>query len=383
MFDVKLEDCVQRWTLKWSDQPADVFPAWVAETDFPLARPVAAALHGLVDRSDVGYPPPDERSPLRPAWVAHLERVHGLTVEERAVRPVAGAVTGLYAAVMAFSEPGEEVVVSRPAYKPFSEAPEELGRHLVDVPLHDGTHGPKGTLDLDRLSDALSRRPPLLLLCHPQNPTGRIVSEDELRAVQELADHAGTVVVSDEVHAPLSYAPFVPHARATGATDRTVTLVSMSKAFNLAGTRCGVAVVGADVEERWLRVPRRLRSGASLPGVVATLAALSDEGQGWLAALVVELEARRDQLVEGLQQAAPGVSVVVPEAGYLMWADLAATPLADTPAERLLAAGLRVSPGSEFGPGCAHHVRINFATSEEGVDRILDRIADAFAQSGG
>ena len=382
MFDVDPQDCVQRWTLKWSDQPADVFPAWVAETDFSLAPPVAAALQGLVSRSDLGYPPPDERSPLRPAWVAHLRSSYGLVVDERAVRPVAGAVTGLYAAVMAFTDPGEEVVISRPAYKPFSEAPEELGRQLVDVPLHDGTRGPAGTLDLDRVADALARRPPLLLLCHPQNPTGRVVSDADLRSLQELADRAGTVVVSDEVHAPLSYRPFVPHAVATGAADRTVTLVSMSKAFNLAGTRCGVAIVGSEVEERWLRVPRRLRSGASLPGVVATLAALGDDGQAWLAALVEELRARRDQLVDGLQEVAPDAAVIVPEAGYLMWVDLAGTPLADDPAGRLLRAGLRVSPGPEFGPGHAAHVRINFATSKEGVDLILDRVADAVATAG-
>jgi cystathionine beta-lyase len=223
----------------------------------------------------------------------------------------------------------------------------------------------------------LERRPPLLLLCHPQNPTGRIVAPDDLRTLQELADRAGTVVVSDEVHAPLSYGAFVPHAVATSAAERTVTLASMSKAFNLAGTRCGVAIVGSEVEDRWVAVPRRLRSGASLPGIVATLAALEPEGQDWLRALVEELRARRDQLVAGLVELLPEATVIIPEAGYLLWADLTGTVLHDDPAARLLAAGLRVSPGPEFGPDFTAHVRINFATSSEGVDRILECVARA------
>lgn len=380
MFEVHPDDCVQRWTLKWSDQPASVVPAWVAETDFDLAPPVARALHELIDRSDLGYPPTDENSPLRPAWARHLSARYGFDVDEAAVRPLPGAVTGLYAAVLAFSGPGDEVVISRPAYKPFGEAPLELGRRLVDVPLHDGVDGPVGALDLDRIAAVLERRPPLLLLCHPQNPTGRVVPVEDLKALQALADSAGTVVVSDEVHAPLSYVPLVPHAVATGAADRTVTLVSMSKSFNLAGTRCGAAVVGAELEERWLAVPRRQRSGASLPGVVATLAALGGEGQAWLAELVEHLRARRDQIVAGLATLLPEASIVVPEAGYLLWVDLSRTPLADDPAGRLMAAGLRVSPGPEFGPDYRSHVRMNFATSEDVVDRMLERVADAITK---
>lgn len=380
MFNVNPSDCVQRWTLKWSDQPASVVPAWVAETDFALAPAVARALHALIDQSDLGYPPTDEQSPLGPAWAHHLGVRYGFSVDERTIRPLPGAVTGLYAAVLAFSGPGDEVVISRPAYKPFGEAPLELGRRLVDVALHDGTNGPVGALDLDRIAAVLERRPPLLLLCHPQNPTGRVVPVGDLKELQALADRAGTVVVSDEVHASLNYVPFVPHGVAAEAADRTVTLVSMSKCFNLAGTRCGAAVVGADLEERWLAVPRRLRSGASLPGVVATLAALGDEGQAWLVALVEHLRARRDQCVSGLESLLPEASVVVPEAGYLLWADLSRTPLADDPAAQLMAAGLRVSPGPEFGPDYRSHVRVNFATSEHVIDQMLERVAEAIAK---
>jgi cystathionine beta-lyase len=121
----------------------------------------------------------------------------------------------------------------------------------------------------------------------------------------------------------------------------------------------------------------------SLPGVVATLAALEPAGQEWLAALVAQLRDRRDQLVSGLRATAPGVRVVVPEAGYLLWADFSDTPLARAPAEHLREVGLRVSPGAEFGPNSATHVRLNFATSREGIDRIIDCVAKAVAKTGG
>lgn len=380
MFDVSEPDCVQRLTLKWSDQPADIHPAWVAETDFDLAPPVARALHAMIDLSDIGYPPTDEKSPLRSAWSAHLDRTYGMQVPEAAVHQVPGAVTGLYAAVLAFTDPGSEVVISRPVYKPFVDAPSDLGRRLVDVPLVSDVRGDVGALDLDRLESVLRRRPPLLLLCHPQNPTGRIVPPEDLRALERLAEESGTVVVSDEVHAPLAYGPFMPYAVATGAVDRSVTVASMSKAFNLAGTRCGVAIVGADLQDRWRAVPRRLRSGVSLPGIVATLAALGEEGQAWLAALVTELRCRRDQLVDGLREMLPDEAVLVPEAGYLAWVDLEGTAIGSDPGSHLLAAGLRVSPGAEFDPRRSSHVRINFATSAAGVERILGRLQHAVQQ---
>jgi cystathionine beta-lyase len=367
---------MQRWTLKWSDQPPAVLPAWVAETDFPLAPPVRRALLEAVERSDVGYPPREERSPLRTAWTGWLSDTYGWEVHDDAVHAVPGAVKGLYAAVWAFTAPGDGVVVTPPIYKPFLEAPLELARERIDVPLVPD--GARHVLDLDGLERAFRHGARLLLLCHPHNPTGTVFPPAELRALAELCAAHDVAVVSDEVHAPLVMpeVAFTPYAVAGGdAATRAVTLVSMSKAFNFAGLHCGATVLGAAAEAEWLAVPRRLRSGSGILGVLATVAALSREGRRWLGDLVTYLDVNRRHLIASLPAVLPGVVAHPPEATYLLWLDCRETEHAEDPAAWFLRHGVRVSPGEEFGADGQGRVRLNYATSRALLDELLGRLA--------
>lgn len=375
MFDVSVDECMHRLTLKWSDQDHDTLPAWVAETDFPLALTVRRALINAIDDSDVGYPPRDGVSPLGAAWSRWLAATYSQQVPVEAVHPLPGAVRGLYAAIWAFTPPAGTVVVTPPIYKPFLEAPLDLGRRRVDVPLVRvaGRHA----LDLEGLERAFAGGGSLLLLCHPHNPTGTVFRREELEALARLADTHGVVVLSDEVHAPLVMpgVEFTPYAVAAGElSPRSMSLVSMSKAFSFAGLHCAAAVVGADVEHRWMAVPRRLRSGSGMLGIVATLAALEPEGQAWLQELVTVLDANRRHLVEVLPDHLPGARAELPDATYLLWVDCRDTTIADDPEGVLLRRGVRVSPGEEFGAGGEGHLRLNFATSRPVLDDILERM---------
>lgn len=382
MHTVKITDCIQRRTLKWSACDTSTLPAWVAETDFALAPPVAAALHAAIDIADVGYPPKDGDSPLGSLWSDHFDARFELRIRADEVFSLPGAVTGLYAAIMAFTARGEGVVVTPPVYKPFLEAPVELGRRRLDVPLVMSAGGT--ALDLNGLAAAFADGGRLLLLCHPHNPTGAVFDPAELKELGRLAAAHGTVVVSDEVHAPLISASsmFVPYAKAADAAADAVTLVSMSKAFSFAGLKCGAAHVGRNVRDRWVAVPRRLRSGCGLLGQIATEAALSPAGQAWLATLNVHLDEQRDLLAARLPAVLPGARLLRPDAGYLAWLDLREAGLGDVPAETLLQRGVRLSAGEEFGPGGEGHARLNFATSTELLHLILDRLADHPADEG-
>jgi cystathionine beta-lyase len=232
--------------------------------------------------------------------------------------------------------------------------------------------------------DDLRRKAPgakLVLLCNPHNPTGRVLARAELDAVVEVAREHDLVIVSDEIHADLVYpgARHVPTALlGPEAEVCTVALLSASKAFNLAGLRCAVAVFGADaLRRRFLGVPRHLRGGLGAPGLEATLAAWR-HADPWLAQVLSLLEANRDFTAEFVARELPGVRHVPPQATYLAWLDCRALDLAPSPYEFFLReAKVALSDGRAFGPPGQGHVRLNFATSRAILTEALERMAKA------
>jgi cysteine-S-conjugate beta-lyase len=215
-----------------------------------------------------------------------------------------------------------------------------------------------------------------MLFCHPHNPLGRVFRERELLTLAELADRHDLVVVSDEVHADLTYPehrhlPFAPFS-----PERTVTLNAPSKAFNVAGLRTAVCVAPAPLLARLAALPPTRWSAFSTLGVRAALAAWSDEGAAWLDACLVHLAAMRDRVASRLP---PVIDCCPPEASYLAWLDCRSLGLDDPAAFFLERARVRLSAGTDFGVTGTGHVRLNFATSAEILDEILDRIASALA----
>ena len=169
--------------------------------------------------------------------------------------------------------------------------------------------------------------------------------------------------------------PYTPYAIAAGDDGHaSLTFVSMSKAFNFAGLLCGAAVVGERTRERWFALARRLHSGTGTPGIIATQAALSPEGERWLDSLHEVLAANRRRVLDALPQVLPGVHGRDPDATYLLWIDCSATSVADDPAAAFLERGVRVSPGEEFGRVYETWIRLNIGTSPAIVDLMLQRL---------
>src|SRR5690606_36437248 len=206
------------------------------------------------------------------------------SVDPERVEVLADVVQGIHVAIDRFTAPGEGVVVQTPVYPPFLGALPESGRRLVENPLV--WTGTRYEMDLDGLRTALGRDGAhLLLLCHPQNPTGRVFTRAELEALADVVLAHDLVVVSDEIHGDLAFAehPFVPFASlGPEVAARTITLTSATKAFNIPGLRCAVAAFGSrELHRRFAGVPRHLRGGINLFGLAATRAAW-EAGQPWL-----------------------------------------------------------------------------------------------------
>jgi cystathionine beta-lyase len=379
---------------KWTRYGDDVLAAWVADMDFAPAPPVLAALTELVESGDLGYPWVGEPNMVAEAFAGWAARRYGWPIDPARVVVTSDVLQPLVAVIELCSSPGEGVVIQTPIYPPFLMALEMTGRSLVDNPLGPAAEGYR--LDMAGLRAAVAAaarsgkgRARILLLCHPHNPSGRVFDEDELHALAQVAEEADLTVVSDEIHADLVY-PGVRHrpfaSLAPEVAARTVTLTSATKSFSIAGLRLAVAHFGSpELQERYAAIPRFLLGGANGPGVVATLAAWR-EGDAWVDDLVRYLDGNRRLVAEAVADRLPGVTHRPPEATYLAWLDcrrLVEEGRLVNPARFFLErAGVALNDGADFGRHGVGFARLNFATSRALLERVLDRLAAALADSG-
>jgi len=350
--DLSLEELRRRRSAKWIRYAPDVLPAWVAEMDFPLAPPVREAILAAVERDDAGYATPLEL----PAVFAEFAAARwGWTVDPTRTLLLADIMSGVAEVLRALTAPGDRVVVNPPVYPPFFITVRDVGREVVEVPLVGGR------LDLDGLERAFAGGARAYLLCNPHNPTGGVFTRDELAAVAGLASAHGVLIVSDEVHAPMTL-PGATHTPYLTVTEQGIALVSASKAWNLAGLKSALAVVDAtDLSA----IPPHVSYHAGYFGVLASIAAFTD-GVGWLDELVVHLDAQRGRLVDLLAAELPQVGYTPPQAGYLAWLDCRAFDLGDDPSEVFVERGrVALSPGPTFGEQGKGFARLNFGTSGE------------------
>lgn len=366
---------------KWRLFGPDVLPAWVAEMDFPLAEPVRAVVEEALAHDDLGYPL-ERPDALQQAFAERMETRFGWRIDPRRVEALSEVVQGLYVAIDRLSERGEGVVVQTPVYPPFLRAVRDLERRLVENPLRPGRE--RWELDLDGLRAASDAR--LLMLCNPQNPTGRVLSRAELESIAEIAAARDWIVLSDEIHADLVYSggAHVPFASLAPEVEaRTVTFSSASKAFNIPGLRCAVAHFGSDVlERRFLSMPRPLRGGIGSLGQAATLAAWR-EGDAWLAEVLAYLDGNRRLVARFAAERWPAVRTWLPESTFLAWLDFRALGLPVAPQRFFLEqARVALSDGAAFGDPGRGHARLNFGTARPLLEQILERLDAALRDRG-
>ncbi len=382
MAEVRLEpfaeDELRRLSgIKWGRDGDEALPAWVADMDIRAPACIRDAVTELVAAADLGYNRTVTEA-VPTAFVSWQDRHHGWTPDLDRVRLFCDVLHAIDTALWLHTDPGDGIVLLTPVYPPFLKAVDGAGRRLVDVPLDpDGWR-----LDPERLAAAVDGSTRAILLCNPHNPTGRVFDATELAAIAEVAARHDLLIISDEVWADLLH-PGVRHTPlATLDADtaaRTLTVSSASKAFNTAGLRCAVAHIGpTDLLQALDDLPAHLLGAVSSPGAVAAVAAW-ERGEPWLDLLRTHLGDRKHQLADRLAAEAPEIEWQQPEATYLAWLDLRATAAGRRgdiePVDAVRGeTGLVLSPGPDFGVHGNGFARLNFATSAEILDRIIDRL---------
>ena len=354
--------------VKWQQHP-ERLAAWVADMDFPMAPAITDRLQSIIDRGMAGYQKwGTGASPAGRIFVDRMASKYGWDIDVDRVHDLADVLQGVRLAIGMLTEPGAAIVLHTPAYHPFLQSLADMDRRLVHAPF-----------DIDELRAVIaSENPAALLLCHPQNPTGHVFDRSQLEAIAEIVEEFDLIVISDEIHSDLVYAPktHIPFASLSSAVEsRTITVTSTSKAFNLAGLRWAVMHVGIERFDTMVRsYPKHWFGSPNLFGVEAAVAAWT-EADDWLAAVMDVLDENRHRLAELVEEHLPGAQYQIPSATYLAWIDCSMFGDGDGPFELFQSRGVELSPGMQFGENGSGHVRLNFATSPAVIEQIVAAMA--------
>ena len=364
-------------SMKWGRYGAEVLPLWVADMDFAAPPAVIAAMQARLDHGVFGYGLETEE--LNAAAVNYVQRRYGWKIEADWLVWLPGLVSGLNIVCKAVEG---SVFTATPIYPPFMSAPANEGRALTTLPLLDTEQGWRW--DFAATDSALAQSGSTLwLLCHPHNPVGRAWSTEELEQIAVLAKKHDLIVCSDEIHCDLILKPGYRHAPfamlGADAAQRSITLMAPSKTYNIPGLGVAWTVIpDATLRGKFKRAMQGIVPHLNVMGMAATVAALN-ECEDWLAQLLEHLRGNA-KIVEDWVAATPGLRMHAVEATYLAWIDAGEYcrqhGLADVHA-LLLRQGVALSPGRDFSPDCAHHVRLNFGCSRQLLCQALDRMAKA------
>jgi len=377
--DISADVLRARGSMKWTRFP-ETLPGFVAEMDFPLAPPIAQALHAAVDAPLLGYLPEPTKNEMKQATADFVSAYYGWDVPADQVFPTADVLSAYEVTLRAFVPEGSPVIVPTPAYMPFISLTEMLGHPVIQVPMVivDG----RPTMDLERISAELSGGAGLVVLCNPHNPLGVVYSKAELLALASVVDAGGALVFSDEIHAPLTLFDHqhIPYASLNDTTaSHTVTSTSASKAWNLPGLKAAQLIVSNNEHlEALKKIEFTVTHGASTLGVIASTAAYRDGGE-WLAQAREYLEGSAREFAQLVEHTLPGCGFRQLEGTYIAWLDASALDIGDHPSPAhyfAKTAGVSVTDGALCGEAGEGHIRLILATPRPILREIVSRLAE-------
>lgn len=358
----------------------DGLAMWTADSDYPTAPCVIDALKKAAAHGVFGYANEDDAYLSAITW--WMKTRHNWDISHDWILTTQGLGNAIAMCLDVWSERDDAVAIFTPVYHEFALKVKKAGRVVTECPLR--RDGDRYELDLADAQARLTGREKLLIWCSPQNPTGRIWTAEELRAISAFARDNGMLLVSDEIHQDLIY-PGESYVAAGVAApdfaDNTIYLTAASKTFNIAGQRTGNMIIA----DATLRTQMRKRLAMldykpSSLGVAMITAAYTPEGAQWADAQMEHLQTNRAIFDAGIN-AIPGVKSLPLQSTYLGWVDFADTGMthAEVTARIRDQAKIAVSDGPTFGTGGETCMRFNLATQTAVVEDAVRRMQSAFA----
>jgi cystathionine beta-lyase len=354
----------------------DLMPLWVADMDFATPPFIVEALRRRLDHEVIGY------TVRTPQWassiVAWQQSRYGWEIQPEWLNFVPGIVPGIAFVISCFTEPGDTVLIQPPVYHPYIHVPTNLGRMLRRnrLDLVDGQY----QIDFERFERDV-RGCKLFLLCHPHNPGGRVWTEEELCRIAEICHREGVIVVSDEIHADLTLPPYrhVPFAKVSAeAAECSITLMSPSKAFNMAGLTSSYSIISNEaLRERFHRHLEHSELNLGHAFAFIGVAAAYSHGTEWLDQMLAYVQGNIDYMEQYLATSLPQVGMIRPQASYLVFLDFRKLGLPQPKLNKLIVekARLALNDGAMFeGEG---FMRLNAASPRSVIEEAMHRLSDA------
>jgi cystathionine beta-lyase len=382
-FDKRL-DRTNTASYKWDQSEklfgkADILPLWVADMDFEAPKEVVEAISRRAKEGIYGYT--IRTQGFYDAIIGWLSRRHQWSIKQEWISSSPGVVPALSLMVLAFTEPGDRVILQSPVYYPFYDVVKANGRTVVDNPLilEEGRY----SIDFELLEQQARQGAKMLLLCSPHNPGGRVWKREELERIGEICLKYNVLVVADEIHHDLVFSAHthVPFASLSEAfAQNSLTCIATSKTFNLAGLQAATVIIpNEELRRKYNALLKTLSLHMESFFGLTAIESSYTYGDEWLDQLLVYLEGNLDLLLAFMEKNIPQVKVIKPEGTYLVWVDC--TNISSDPQvlKQLMfdKAGVAFSEGSVFGKQGAGFLRINIACPRSILVEALEKFATA------
>jgi cystathionine beta-lyase len=372
-------DCIKYDRRKEIFGVKEIIPMWVADMDFNTPDFIVSALQKRLNHNIFGYSyRPHKYYQSIAEW---LKSRHQWVIDKEWICFSPGIVPALNICTLAFTRPGESIIVQPPVYFPFFSAVESHGRNLVYNQLVESEG--KWCMDFDSLSASINESTKMIVISNPHNPVGRVWSPDELNRLADICVTNNILILSDEIHCDLILPGFyhTPVAKLSEKiSDITVTCIAPSKTFNLAGLSTSSVIISNPVLRKYFnnKIDNLHIGNGNIFGTIASIAAYS-EGKEWLDDLLEYIDHNVEYVNDYCQKMIPEIIPVRPEATYMMWLDCRRLEMSGKELQNFFVknAGVGMNEGSTFGPGGEGFMRMNLATSFRNVEKAMEQIEKA------
>ena len=372
-------DCIKYDRREETFGVKDVIPMWVADMDFNTPDFIVEALQKRLGHELFGYSyRPDEYFLSIISWTKARHNWH---VEKEWISFSPGIVPALNFCTLAFTNPGDNIIVQPPVYFPFFSAAESHGRNLLYNRLNesDGIW----SMDFNSLLDCIDDKTKMIIISNPHNPVGKVWSPEDLETLADICLKHNIIMISDEIHCDLVL-PGFSHTPMASLSDKiaenTVTLIAPSKTFNLAGLSTSSVIISNPVlRKSFNRVVDNLHVGSgNIFGTTASIAAYT-YGHKWLDALLDYIDHNIEFVKDYCREMIPEINAVPPEATYMIWLDCRKFGMTGKELQNFFVnkAGIGMNEGSSFGPGGEGFMRMNLGTTHKIVMKAMEQIEKA------
>jgi aspartate/methionine/tyrosine aminotransferase len=347
----------------------------IGEPDFDTPPNIRDAAKRALDAGATHYAPYPGIPDLRTAIAGDFSTRRGMAVAPDSVFVTVGGKGVMYYAIMALVDSGDEVIVPDPGYPIYASVTRFVGGTAVPIPIRQENDF---RLDIDELASLVTARTRMIVLNSPANPTGGVLTRDDLERIAAIAREHDLVVLSDEIYSRILYeGEHVSIATLPGMAERTIVLDGFSKTYAMTGWRLGYAIVPETLAFAFGRLIINSVSSATTFAQVGAVEALRGP-QDAVEAMVSEFRARRDLVVDGLNSL-PGITCLRPKGAFYVFPDVSGTGrTGDELAHMLLHdAGVSVLSGTAFGEVGTAHIRLSYANSREAISRAIDKMRTA------